>query len=238
MGLAAGKAESAKLTRAPGGEWTNPTNFPGSWRVASPSSIREAALIRKRRRRVATHCAARDRPTRDGDHEVHLLTDLPQAVADTAGVVTIYHRRWTQETAFPELEAMLNGESAALGYPRAAPFTLGVAMVAENVMRVVKGALRSVHGADAIDEGVSGSVLAEEVAGTTWGMGIAIPKGEWTVFHDLSHSAMGEALRDLERRGRLSHYRGPKRPKPRKASSYEREYLSTAKVLKDQQGYK
>jgi hypothetical protein len=180
-----------------------------------------------------------DKPTRDGDREIHILTDLPEGVADAVAVAAIYRRRWTLETAFQEMEATLNGEIAALGYPRAALFTLCVALVAYNVMSVAKAALRSVHGVEAIDAGVSGSDLAEEVAGTTRGMRIAIPEDEWTVFHGLPASVMGEVLRDLARRVRLSHYRkqprGPKKPKPKKASGYDKKHLSTAKVLKDQQ---
>lgn len=179
-----------------------------------------------------------DRPTRDGDREIHILTDLPEDVADAVAIAAIYRRRWTLETAFQEMEATLNGEIKALGYPRAALFTLCVALVAYNVMSVVKGALRSVHGAETIDVGVSGSDLAEEVSGTTRGMRIAIPEDEWTVFHDLSASEMGAMLRDLARRVRLSHYRkqprGPKRPKSRKNSGYQKKHLSTAKLLKDQ----
>jgi hypothetical protein len=179
-----------------------------------------------------------DRPTRDGDPEIHLLTDLPEAVADAIAVAGIYRKRWTLETAFQEMEAALNGEVTALGYPRAALFTLCVALVAYNVMSAIKGALRSVHGAEAVDAGVSGSDLAEEVAGTTRGMLIAIPEDEWVVFHDLPASAMGEVLRGLARRVRLSHYRkqprGPKKPKPDKRSGYEKKHLSTAKVLRDQ----
>lgn len=179
-----------------------------------------------------------DRPTRDGDREIHILTDLADDVADAIAVAATYRKRWTLETAFQELEATLNGEITALGHPRAALFTLCVALVAYNVMSAIKGALRSVHGAEAVDAGVSGSDLAEEVAGTTRGMLIAIPEDEWAVFHDLPAPEMGEVLRGLARRVRLAQYRkqprGPKKPKPKKASGYEKKHLSTAKVLKDQ----
>jgi hypothetical protein len=179
-----------------------------------------------------------DKPTRDGDGEIHILTDLPEDVADAAAVAAIYARRWTLETAFQEMEAALHGEIAALGYPRAALFTLCVALVSYNAMSTIKGALRSVHGAEAVDAGVSGWDLAEEVAGTTRGMMIAIPEDEWAVFHGLTASELGEVLRDLARRVRLSHYRkqprGPKKPKPAKASGYEKKHLSTAKLLKNQ----
>jgi hypothetical protein len=94
-----------------------------------------------------------------------------------------------------------------------------------------------VHGAEAIDAGVSGSDLAEEVAGTTRGMLVAIPEDEWTVSHGLAASVMGAVSCDPARRVRPSHYRkqprGPKKPKPKKASGYEKKHLSTAKVLKD-----
>jgi IS4 transposase len=179
-----------------------------------------------------------DKPTRDGDREIHLLTDLPEDVAAARAVAEMYRHRWTVETAFQEMEATLHGEIAALGYPRAALFTLCVALVAYNLMSVVKGALRSVHGTDAVDTGVSGSDLAEEVSGTTRGMMITIPEDEWTVFHGLPASEMGEVLRELARRVRLSHYRkqprGPKKPKPKKASGYDKKHLSTAKLLRNQ----
>ncbi len=180
-----------------------------------------------------------DNPTRDGDRELHILTNLPEEEADAITVAALYRKRWTLETAFQEMEATLNGEIDALGYPRAALFALCVALVAYNVMSGVKAALRSVHGPERIDAGVSGSDLAEEVAGTTRGLLIAIPKDEWTGFHDLSPSEMGQVLQDLARRVRLSHYtkqpRGPKKPKPLKSSGYEKKHLSTAKLLKDRQ---
>lgn len=179
-----------------------------------------------------------DQPTRDGDREIHILTNVPEAVADVITIAELYRERWTLETAFQEIEATLNGEIDTLGYPRAALFALCVALVAYNVMSAVKGALRSVHGSEVVDGGVSGWDLAEEVAGTSRGMRIAIPKGEWVAFHGLPPSEMGRVLRDLARRVRLSEYRkqprGPKKPRPKRASGYAKKHLSTAKLLKDQ----
>lgn len=112
------------------------------------------------------------------------------------------------------------------------------ALVAYNVMCAIKSALRLVYGREAIDAGVTGSDLAEEVAGTTRGMRIAIPEDEWAVFHDLAASEMGDVLRGLTRRVRLSHYRTqsrrPRTPKPDKRSGYEKKHLSTGKLLKKQ----
>ena len=46
-----------------------------------------------------------------------------------------------------------------------------------NVLAVVKAALRSVHGVEAV-EAVSGYYLADQIAGTHRGMMIAIPADE------------------------------------------------------------
>src|SRR3954451_16864448 len=93
-----------------------------------------------------------DQPTRDGDTEIHLLTNLPVRHAQAEVVAGLYRRRWTIETAFQEMEETLNGEINALGYPKAAPFSFCMALVAYNIMSTVKAALRSAHGATTVEE--------------------------------------------------------------------------------------
>jgi IS4 transposase len=175
-----------------------------------------------------------DQPTRDGETEVHILTNLPAEAADALTIAELYRRRGTVESAFGELATRLNGEVNALGYPRAALFAFCVALVAYNTLSVVKGALRSVHGAEAVEE-VSGYYLADEVAGTHRGMMIAIPADEWVVFAGLTASAMGGVLRGLAAKVRLEklrkHRRGPKRPQPKRASGARVSHVSTAKLL-------
>ncbi|APW63385.1 transposase [Paludisphaera borealis] len=87
-----------------------------------------------------------DQPTRDGDDEIHLLTNLPAEAADARKVAEIYRRRWTIETALQEMEKTLKGEIKELGYPRAALFSFCVALLSYNVMNTVKSALRAAHG--------------------------------------------------------------------------------------------
>src|SRR5512144_238502 len=162
-----------------------------------------------------------DTPTRDGETEVHLLTNLPAHVADALVIADLYRRRWTVETAFGELATCLHGEVNTLGYPKAALFAFCVALVAYNILSVVKGALRSVNGVEAVEE-VSGYFLADEIAGTHRGMMLAIPEDEWVVFAGLTPTAMGQGLRGLATKVRMSafrkHRRGPKRPQPKRAS--------------------
>ena len=180
-----------------------------------------------------------DTPTRDGETEVHILTNLPADAADALAIAGLYRRRWTVEAAFGELATCLNGEVNTLGYPKAALFAFCVALVSYNVMSVVKAALRSVHGEEAV-EGLSFYYLADEVAGTHRGMMIAIPEDEWAVFHGLTAAAFGKILLDLAAGVRLSAYRkqvrGPKRPQPKRESGAKIKHVSTAKLLGKRKG--
>ena len=176
-----------------------------------------------------------DQPTRDGDTELHLLTNVPAKDARAKVIADLYRRRWTIETAFQELEATLNSEINALGYPKAALFAFCVALVAYNVLSTVKAALRSVHGEPVVAEEVSGYFVAEEVTMTHRGMMIAIPEDEWVEFRDLGPVALAAVLVDWARAVRLSAYRkhprGPKKPPPKKQSGAKIKHVATAKVL-------
>lgn len=180
-----------------------------------------------------------DTPTRDGETEVHVLTNLPAEVADALMIADLYRRRWTVEAAFGELATCLNGEIDTLGYPKAALFAFCVALVSYNVMSVVKAALRSAHGEEAVEQ-VSFYYLADEVSGTHRGMMIAIPEAEWAVFHGLTAAAFGAILLDLAAGARLSSYRkqvrGPKRPQPKRESGAKVKHISTARLLERRKG--
>jgi IS4 transposase len=180
-----------------------------------------------------------DKPTRDGETEIHLLTNLPRKAARARVIAELYRRRWTIETAFQELEATLNGEVNTLGYPKAALFAFCVAVVAYNVLSTLKAALRSVHGETVVAEEVSGYYVADEIKMTHRGMMIAIPEDEWVVFHDLTASELAGVLVQLAEVVRLPKYRkhprGPKKPTPKKQSGAKIKHVATAKILKDRQ---
>ena len=176
-----------------------------------------------------------DTPTRDGDREIHILTNLPAEAADAITVAELYRKRWTLETAFQELEATLQSEINTLGYPKAALFAFSIALVAYNVLSTVKAALRSVQGAKVVDEEVSAYDVAEEVAGTYRGMMIAIPADEWVVFHGMSPQEFSPILKRLAGAVRLSEYRkqprGPKKSRPQRQSGAKVKHVATAKLL-------
>jgi IS4 transposase len=137
-----------------------------------------------------------DEPTREGETEIVLLTNLPDDVyAQT--VAEAYRKRWTIEGAFHELTETLTCEVDTLCYPKAALFAFCVAVVAYNMQSVLKGALRAVHGAQKVQDEVSAYYLADEIAGVYRGMMIAIPAPQWEPFRALSVTEFTALLRDL-----------------------------------------
>jgi len=176
-----------------------------------------------------------DEPTRDGETEVHLLTNLPARDARAKRVANLYLKRWTIETMFQELTVALNCEINTLGYPKAALFGFCLALVAYNAVSVVRGALRAVHGHEKVSEEVSWYHLCNHLSRVYGGMMIAIPAGRWQIFRELTSVQFAKLLKDLAAKVDLrrfrKHRRGPKRPPPKKSSGAKTKHVSTARIL-------
>ena len=191
----------------------------------------DGSALRCRRIRIALKT-----PTRDGDTELALLTNLSRSGADARQIAELYRKRWSIETAFQELEGHLHSEINALGYPKAALFAFCVALVAYNVLALVKAALRSVHGEQKIANEVSGYYLAGDLERTYHGMMIAIPKQAWEHFQTMSMRAFVETLHKLAHNVDLAHFkkhkRGPKKSSSKRIRDRSRPHVSTKKLLK------
>jgi DDE family transposase len=178
-----------------------------------------------------------DQPTRDGDRVLYILTNLPLRKASAKRVARLYRKRWTLETAFQHLEAYFHSEINTLGYPKAALFGFCLALVAYNMLAVVMAALRSVHGAETIDQQLSLYYVANDIAQTYHGMMIAIPEDEWRVFSRMRPIEMVATLRELAQKVRLKAYRkssrGPKKPRPKREGTTKVPHVSTAKLLRN-----
>ena len=176
-----------------------------------------------------------NKPTRDGDTEIAILTNLSKSAAHARQIATLYRKRWTIETAFQELTEHLNSEINTLGYPCAALFAFCVALVAYIIMALLKAALRSVHGVKTIQENFSGYYLADELSGVYRGMMISIPTPEWIIFRKLTDAQLVECLQMLASKVKLSrfqkHPRGPKMPAPKRISDPKTPHVSTARLL-------
>jgi len=177
-----------------------------------------------------------DQPTRDGDRGLYILTNLPLRKASAKRVARLYRKRWTLETAFQHLEAYFHSEINTLGYPKAALFGFCLALVASNMLAVVMAALRSVHGAESIDQELSLYYVANDIAQTYHGMMIAIPEDEWRVFSRMRPAEMVATLKGLAQRVRLKAYRksprGPKKPRAKHEGTTKASHVSTAKLLR------
>jgi len=174
------------------------------------------------------------RPTRDGDKEIHILTNLPKRVA-AATVAKLYAKRWTIETAFQEVAENLEGEINTLGYPKAALFGFCMALVVYNLLSVVRAALRAAHGIQEVEERVSVYYLADEVAQTYRGLTIALPSTYWkNTYGHLTALQLARQLIRIAKGVRLARYRkhqrGPKKPPP-SMNKKRRNHISTARVL-------
>jgi IS4 transposase len=174
-----------------------------------------------------------DKPTRDGDNEIHLLTNVPRKDARAKVIADLYRLRWTIETAFAELEATLNGEINTLGYPKAALFAFCLALLASNAVALLKAALRAEHGPEAV-ETLSVYYAALDIQQTHRGMMIALPAPQWERFRALGAVELAATLREMARAINLARYRkatrGPKKPVARKVYK-NGGHVSTHKLL-------
>jgi hypothetical protein len=187
----------------------------------------------KRVRRVTVKL---NKATRDGDREIHLLTNLPAARVSAVTVAFLYHKRWTLEAAFNELTLHLRCELNTLGYPKAALFAFCVAVSCYNLLAAIKGALRGVHGEEVLKTQVSDYFLTDEINGNYRGMMVALPPEEWEIFQELSATAMATQLKRWARSADLANYpkhpRGPKKPNPKRPNA-QFHHVSTWKLLEE-----
>jgi hypothetical protein len=104
-----------------------------------------------------------NQPTRDGELQIAILSNLPVGKADTLQIAALYQKRWRIARLFQVLEPCFRGEINALAYPKAALLGFGIALIGYNLLTVAKAAMRSVHRADKIEAGISPDYLADEV---------------------------------------------------------------------------
>lgn len=175
-----------------------------------------------------------DKPTRDGDTEIHVLTNLPPGAASAGKVMELYRQRWTIEGRFYEVAQTLNCEPNTLGYPKAALFAFCLALVASNAVALLKASLRAVHEPEAVAE-MSSYYVTEEVRQTYVGMMVALPPRRWAVFRRLDAPHLAQVLRQVARYADPARYRkarrGPKKPPPPREKYQNGGHVSTHKLL-------
>jgi Transposase DDE domain len=175
------------------------------------------------------------RPSRHGDLEIVLLTNLPQAVASAQRVSQLYRQRWQVEHLFLTVTQNFEGELKTLAYPKAALFSFSLALVAYNLLATLRAALASVHGVGKIAAALSDFYVVDEIQGTYRGMMIAIPPQAWLGFAHLSLTQLALHLQELAAQVNLKQFlkqpRNPKPPKPPLLKDPKHPHVSTAKLL-------
>jgi hypothetical protein len=178
---------------------------------------------------------ALDQPTRDGDTEIHVLTNLPTKKAPAVRVAEVYRKRWTIEGLFFEASAALSCEIDTLCYPRAALFAFCLGLLACNAVALLKAALRAEHGEEAVSQRLSAYYLVLEIRQTYAGMMVAVPPGYWLAFERFDDARMARALREIARRVSIDRYRktprGPKKPPPQRKRYKNGEHVATSQVI-------
>jgi Transposase DDE domain len=173
-------------------------------------------------------------PTREGDQEIHVLSNLPADV-DALQIAELYRYRWEEETAFHILRMTLTCETPSLGHPHAALFLFCMAMLAFNLRQVIFASLYAEHSEEMVAE-VSHFHLSVNVSRYTDGMLVALDREFWDQYVPAETDELAELLRELSREIDLSEFRksrrGPKKKIPKRSKNAQSKHVSTAKRLK------
>jgi IS4 transposase len=176
-----------------------------------------------------------DKPTRDSEREIHVLSNLPRNI-DGRSIAALYADRWQIETAFQDVAVHLRSEINTLGYPSAALLGFSIGLVAYNLLSVIRRALVEAHPVEPQGRKVSIYALADEVSGVYRGMAIAISESHWRrAFAQRTTREMAARLRRLAQhvpiKRFLTHPYGSKKPPPKRQSGGRGNHVSTHRIL-------
>lgn len=175
-----------------------------------------------------------DEPTRDGDTEIHVLSNVPLEDADARVVSELYRERWAVEDVFNVITMSLTCEVKGLNHPLAALFVFCMAIVAYNARTVLMTALLAVHGEKTTKQ-LSHYSMSLEISRGTEGLLTAINDEEWEAW--IPPTTRGKAgvlkrvARGVDLRRHRKSTRGPKKPPPKKSAFQNGSHVSTARVL-------
>ena len=179
-----------------------------------------------------------EEPTEDGETVIRLLTNVPEERLSGVEVAQVYRKRWTIEGMFGELEAVLESEVRSLGRPRAALLAFGVAVLAYNVLSVVKSAVEASHDLEAANLQVSTYYIAAEVKFAYGGMMMGTGPEEWSGQAAWSAEQLSAALLELAKEVKPMTLRKHPRAATKKVKKgyapgeVARKHVATARVLK------
>lgn len=173
-------------------------------------------------------------PTRDGDRQIQILSNLPSLVGALV-IAESYRDRWLVENVNLELVKHFASEQKALGHPPATLFAFCVSLVAYNVLAVVQASLRSAHGKVASPANLSSYYVAHSLA-SGWEATMLLDDTFWVKHYSgLSAAELAVELRAIAQHLDISKYRkhkrGPKKPPTPRTRFRNTPHVSTKRLL-------
>ncbi len=193
------------------------------------------ALRHWRRIEIALHS-----PTESGDEAIVLWSNLPPEV-DAATIAQLYRKRWRIEGLFHRLESVLHSEIKTLGHPRAALLGFAVAVLAYNVLALLKQLIEHAHRHSHPALDVSTYHLAVDIASDYGTMLRILPPERLPRADDDPHLLLDRLLLLASRMSPRQLATSKRKPKPTQAKGYvdasiARAHVSTARVLQQAAG--
>ena len=196
---------------------------------------KQAAYI-ARLRRVELHL---DKPTTSGHTVIRVLTNLPKQHFKADVVMNLYRRRWSIESMFQRLEKDLQSEIKTLGHPRAALLAFGIAVLAYNVLAVIKSTIWVAKNLEGGNIELSSFYVALEARVNYAGMMMAVLPAAWRQYDTMGAPKLSRILLEIAAhtnpktlRKHLSASK-PAKKKPKVSAADKRPHISTARALKD-----
>lgn len=177
-----------------------------------------------------------DEPTRAGETEIRIVTNLPESVP-AGKIAELYLERWTIENAFQEIEQAFCSEIQTLGYPGAALLGFSIGVLTYNILSMIKWSIAQAHAKAVQRAQLSGYYLAAQITADYGGMMIALPAEQWERrFRDLPLAEFVAHQQECAQHVRVRQFkkttRGPKKPPPPRSSGKRQHHVSTARLLK------
>ena len=175
-------------------------------------------------------------PTESGDQTIVLWSNLPPEI-DAATIAWLYRKRWRIEGMFHRLESVLNSEIKTLGHPRAALLGFAVAVLAYNVLALLKQLIEHAHRPDHPELDVSTYHLAVDIASDYGSMLRMLAPEHLPRADDDPQQLLERLLRLASRMSPKQLATSKRKPKVARAKGYvdgsiARSHVSTARLLK------
>ncbi len=190
-----------------------------------------SALRHWRRIEIALH-----RPTESGDEAIVLWSNLPGEI-EAVTIAQLYRKRWRIEGMFGRLESVPGSEIKTLGHPRAALLGFAVAVLAYNVLALLKQFIEHVHRHSHPQLDVSTYHLTVNISADYGPMLRLLAPEHWPRADDDPRQLADRLLRLASRMSPRQLATSKRKPKTAQAKGYvdgtiARSHVSTARVLK------